>query len=392
MRVHAWMLALAAGGLPATGTGASLNLAELLVDSTALPVGSGQALTLTEEGTAYIISGSLPASGFTPGFHALRIRTRDSNGQVSPFSAQTLYLIPHLNSRTLESAEFWFDTEPNQGAGQPLTVTPLDGIGHVAELTASVPVAPVAAGHRRVGARVSDSSAFWSPNALHGWHRPNSAVPGAMPELISGQVVFHGLGATGFNLTLDNATSPRVMAFGSGNVSLLALPADQPLWIWGRLTDTAYGAQERALSGFNWLDSDGDGLGDLHELRIGTDPNNPDTDGDGLSDGQEVAIGTDPLNPDTDGDGLSDGDEVAIGTDPLNPDTDGDGLNDGDEIDLGTDPLNPDTDGDGVSDGQEIEDGTDPTDPGSFRRILFQDGFETDQRTLEGIGGVGTIR
>lgn len=43
------------------------------------------------------------------------------------------------------------------------------------------------------------------------------------------------------------------------------------------------------------VDSDGDGLSDLEEQVLGTDPNNPDTDGGGVSDGVEVANGTDPL-------------------------------------------------------------------------------------------------
>ncbi|MEO0460186.1 MAG: DUF4215 domain-containing protein [Myxococcota bacterium] len=44
-------------------------------------------------------------------------------------------------------------------------------------------------------------------------------------------------------------------------------------------------------------DSDGDGLTDEEEARIGTDPNNPDTDGDGFSDGVEVENGSDPTTP-----------------------------------------------------------------------------------------------
>ncbi|MEZ4299559.1 MAG: choice-of-anchor L domain-containing protein, partial [Polyangiaceae bacterium] len=50
----------------------------------------------------------------------------------------------------------------------------------------------------------------------------------------------------------------------------------------------------------------------------------PDTDGDGLSDLREGILGTDPLNPDTDGDGAPDGEEV--GADVQNPlDANGDG-------------------------------------------------------------------
>jgi len=53
-------------------------------------------------------------------------------------------------------------------------------------------------------------------------------------------------------------------------------------------------------------DSDGDGLTDDEEAKLGTDPFKADTDGDGLTDFEEVrTYKTDPLNPDTDFDGLS---------------------------------------------------------------------------------------
>jgi len=43
-------------------------------------------------------------------------------------------------------------------------------------------------------------------------------------------------------------------------------------------------------------DSDGDGLSDLEEQVLGTDPQKPDTDGDGYGDGIEVTLATDPLD------------------------------------------------------------------------------------------------
>jgi hypothetical protein len=46
----------------------------------------------------------------------------------------------------------------------------------------------------------------------------------------------------------------------------------------------------------------------------------PDMDGDGLLDVEEEALGTNPLDPDSDADGFSDGEEVhELGTDPLDP-------------------------------------------------------------------------
>jgi hypothetical protein len=43
-------------------------------------------------------------------------------------------------------------------------------------------------------------------------------------------------------------------------------------------------------------DMDGDGLSNLDEFRLGTDPNNPDSDGDGVRDGTEIRRGTNPLD------------------------------------------------------------------------------------------------
>jgi type IV secretory pathway VirB10-like protein len=66
------------------------------------------------------------------------------------------------------------------------------------------------------------------------------------------------------------------------------------------------------------VDSDGDGLTDDQEAKLGTNPHDPDTDHDGLSDGDEVnKWHTNPLKADTDGDGYLDGDEVAKGYNPL---------------------------------------------------------------------------
>jgi hypothetical protein len=68
----------------------------------------------------------------------------------------------------------------------------------------------------------------------------------------------------------------------------------------------------------------------------------PDTDGDGLADMAEQTLGTDPALADSDGDGLSDGDEAQVhDTDPLDADSDGDGVNDAAEIVARTSPHNP---------------------------------------------------
>jgi cysteine-rich repeat protein len=88
------------------------------------------------------------------------------------------------------------------------------------------------------------------------------------------------------------------------------------------------------------LDSDGDGLTDLTEEDLGTDPELEDSDGDGVDDLIEVVDVSDPA--DTDGDGT---------IDALDPDDDGDGLDTIDEdLDGDGDPTDDDSDGDGVPD------------------------------------------
>ena len=124
-------------------------------------------------------------------------------------------------------------------------------------------------------------------------------------------------------------------------------------------------------------DSDNDGLTDVEEIEIGTDPLDSDSDDDGLDDGVEVNAqpNSDPMNNDTDDDGLTDYEEVEIGTDATDPDSDGDGLTDHEEIEIGTNATDPDSDGDGLSDYDEIENGTDPIDD-QVGNSLYFDGAE----------------
>lgn len=104
-------------------------------------------------------------------------------------------------------------------------------------------------------------------------------------------------------------------------------------------------------------DSDGDTMTDAWETAHGFDPND---DGD-----------ADCSNCDPDQDGLINLAEYRIGTDPWMADTDGDGMPDGWEHLYWFNPLNPadadwDWDRDGVSNLQEYLNGTDPHDPNDF--------------------------
>lgn len=91
----------------------------------------------------------------------------------------------------------------------------------------------------------------------------------------------------------------------------LILPASGEYWVtqvspqlklWARQRFIARSATQIRLPPLtlvpygDLLDFDGDGLPDVAELAVGTDPRNSDSDGDGLLDGQEAERGTDPMD------------------------------------------------------------------------------------------------
>ncbi|GIV51966.1 MAG: hypothetical protein KatS3mg038_2487 [Candidatus Kapaibacterium sp.] len=179
------------------------------------------------------------------------------------------------------------------------------------------------------------------------------APPTARAEdSVSGAAPYAPLGI-GLNVKLSNRWALDIALGGhpTFNDDMNPLHDGQNDAFWSGMLSFMYSFRD------DITDSDNDGLTDLEEEQLGTDPYNPDTDGDGLKDGEEVKVyRTDPKNPDTDGDGLKDGAEVKqYKTDPLKADTDGDGLKDGEEVNqYRTNPLSPDSDNDGLSDFEEV--------------------------------------
>jgi hypothetical protein len=148
--------------------------------------------------------------------------------------------------------------------------------------------------------------------------------------------------------TLRDMTSPVQASVAAG----------QWQWAVGNLTSDEYtvqltyqvGAVPVATAAFPVRVENGTGT--LALTRDGfTDVGGGDLDNDGLSNLKEALIHTDPAKADTDGDGLGDGTETA--TDPLKADTDGDSVGDKQDA-FPLDPKeNKDSDADSVGDGKD---------------------------------------
>ncbi|MBU0618557.1 MAG: thrombospondin type 3 repeat-containing protein, partial [Planctomycetes bacterium] len=136
------------------------------------------------------------------------------------------------------------------------------------------------------------------------------------------------------------------------------------------------GTRQATQSADDNSDTDGDGLDDLYERQIGTNPNNPDTDGDGLNDYDELNdYGTNPRTWDTDGDNLSDAEEAVIGFVVTRYAV---GSNSGrfhqaSFATVRTNPLDADSDGDGISDWSEVNTYLRSADAGALARIGLAD-------------------
>jgi hypothetical protein len=133
----------------------------------------------------------------------------------------------------------------------------------------------------------------------------------------------------------------ELVQLAAGNSYSVALRADGTVWTWGaggahlglgdlpqRTIPTVVPGFSVAANAFMALDSDGDGLLNGAEYRLGSDPWNRDSNQDGIVDGSQTS-GAGPAASDTDSDGLANWLEAQKGTDPLVADTDRDGVLDG---------------------------------------------------------------
>jgi alpha-tubulin suppressor-like RCC1 family protein len=170
-------------------------------------------------------------------------------------------------------------------------------------------------------------------------------------------------------------------AITAGEFHNLAIKADSSLWAWGQNTYNQLGDRTKTdkyiptqIGTDQWIDSDHDGLFDVDEVILGTNPLDADTDDDGIIDGHEDSNHngivdlweTGPLKIDTDGDGIQDGIELGVTLDMIGPDTDLNIFQPDLDPATTTDPVSIDTDHDGIPDGVEDANHNGRVDPGEL--------------------------
>jgi hypothetical protein len=293
--------------------------------------GNGTAITIPEPQTSAVeFSFDIPAETMATlddGLHKLVCRFKDDDGDWSVAFVRNILVgedtVPK-STPDIVAAEYYFDTDPGQGNGTPITIDPA---AEQVELAFDIPAETIDAlevGFHKLQVRFQDSEGDWSI----AFSRLISRIAPASQESIDPKVAridYQWLvdgEEVGDTTSLTPDAPAKIIEF-TEIASLVGLDGVTAVL---RMTpyDTAGNMGWPAFTSIviEWLDEEnggeGDGLPDQWEaLYDELDPavvndKNKDSDNDGLTDYEEFLAQTDPGNPDSDGDGINDYSEVLL--------------------------------------------------------------------------------
>ncbi|WP_339785751.1 T9SS type A sorting domain-containing protein [uncultured Imperialibacter sp.] len=109
---------------------------------------------------------TVPTGSLTPGMHTLYVRSMDENNVWSHFERRAFFISQSTTEtrNNIVSMEYYLDSDPGQGNGTPVAVTPSADVD-VFEL---IPTAFLSSGFHNIYFRVQDASGQWSAAE----HRP----------------------------------------------------------------------------------------------------------------------------------------------------------------------------------------------------------------------------
>jgi gliding motility-associated-like protein len=119
---------------------------------------------------------SLPATGLQPGFHFLAIRTKDANGKWGIFESRGFYVTGStIDAPAITKAEYFFDTDPGNGNGISIPITP----GATTNFTATIPITGLSTGFHFLAVRTKGADGKWGIFESRGFYvSPINAAAG----------------------------------------------------------------------------------------------------------------------------------------------------------------------------------------------------------------------
>ncbi len=215
-RLTAYCLLITAYFLPLNTTAQNLLKAEYFFD-TDPGIGNATSITLTANPGNLVFTTSIPTGALPQGFHQLAIRVKETGGRWSQFENRGFYITASTADATnLTAAEYFFDTDPGNGNGTPIPVTP----GATTNFTVSIPTTSLTTGFHFLVIRTKGADGKWGIFEGRGFYITSSTTD--VPNLLAAEYFFDndpGVGnGTAIPIT-PGATSNFIASIPSGSLT-----------------------------------------------------------------------------------------------------------------------------------------------------------------------------
>ncbi len=139
---------------------ATVNAAEYYFD-TDPGIGKGTSINIAPSTSLVNVDFNAPVSTLATGFHRLYLRTRDSFGRWSLTQSLVVFKPEVNNTLTpkIKTAEYYFDTDPGFGNGNPISFTSSENLVNV---SFNASISSLSVGFHRVYFRTRDDNGSWS--------------------------------------------------------------------------------------------------------------------------------------------------------------------------------------------------------------------------------------
>jgi gliding motility-associated-like protein len=147
--------------------------------------GNGTLISFTPTGGDVAFTTSISTASLSQGFHQLAIRLKESGGLWSQFEARGFYITATTSdAANITAAEYFFDTDPGNGNGTPISVT----AGATTNFTVSIPTSSLGTGFHFLAIRTKDASGKWSLFEGRGFYI--TASTSDVPNLVAAEYFF----------------------------------------------------------------------------------------------------------------------------------------------------------------------------------------------------------
>jgi hypothetical protein len=182
-------------------------------------VGHGTSLAVTV-GDSVSITTNISVGALTPGYHQVFLRVMDSTNVWSLYEGRNFYIqapVTIPSAPQISSAEYFYDSDPGQGHGTPISVT----VGDSVTQAAAVPVGALAPGFHQVFLRTQNTAGAWSLYEGRGVYVQAPVVIPAAAQITSSEYFFDTDPGVGHGTSIPTTLGDSVTV--AQNISVAAL-------------------------------------------------------------------------------------------------------------------------------------------------------------------------